>query len=59
TLGTYKFAISTPTVIRGDSPTRLFNPVDTVAIACEFTADPDWPETFLIEIALKPQEKDG
>jgi CheY-specific phosphatase CheX len=58
-LGTYKFAISTPTVIRGDNPTRLFNPADTVAIACEFTADPAWPETFLIEIALKPQDKDG
>ncbi|MFM2090878.1 MAG: hypothetical protein RLZZ127_1367 [Planctomycetota bacterium] len=58
-LGTYKFNISTPTVIRGSNPTKLFNPIDTVSIACEFAADPDWPETFLIEVALKPQEKDG
>ncbi|MCS6971280.1 MAG: chemotaxis protein CheX [Planctomycetota bacterium] len=52
----YRFDISTPTVVHG-APIQLFNPHDTVAIACEFTADPQWPETFLIEIALKPQKK--
>jgi chemotaxis protein CheX len=52
----YRFDISTPTVIAG-MPVNLFNPQDTVAIVCEFTADVAWPETFLIEIALKPTEK--
>lgn len=54
----YRFDISTPTVISGE-PVQLFNPADSVAIACEFTANPDWPETFLIEVALKPREKTG
>jgi chemotaxis protein CheX len=49
----YRFDISTPTVVMG-SPTALYNPVQTVSIACEFTASPLIPETFLIEIALKP-----
>lgn len=52
----YRFDITVPTVVHGE-PVKLFNPADTVAIACEFTADPAWPETFLIEIALKPTEK--
>ena len=52
----YRFDISTPTVIAGE-PVKLFNPQDTVSIACEFSAEPDWPETFLIEIALKPTDK--
>lgn len=52
----YRFDISTPTVVHGE-PVKLFNPADTVAIACEFTADPAWTETFLIEIALKPTDK--
>lgn len=52
----YRFDISTPTVVHG-APIMLFNPQDTVSIACEFSADPRWPESFLIEIALKPQEK--
>ena len=55
--GTHRFNISTSTVISG-VPVQLFNPGDTVAIACEFAADPDWPETFLIEVALKPAEKE-
>ena len=49
----YRFDISTPTVIMG-SPTALYNPADTVSIACEFTASPLLSETFLIEVALKP-----
>lgn len=49
----YRFDISTPTVIMG-SPTALYNPAETVSIACEFTASPALAETFLIEIALKP-----
>lgn len=49
----YRFDISTPTVIMG-APTALYNPAETVSIACEFTASPAIPETFLIEIALKP-----
>ena len=52
----YRFDISTPTVVHGE-PVKLFNPADTVAIACEFSADPTWPETFLIEIALRPTDK--
>jgi len=52
----YRFDITIPTVVHGE-PVKLFNPVDTVAIACEFTADPAWPETFLIEVALKPTDK--
>lgn len=52
----YRFDISTPTVVHGE-PVKLFNPADTVSIACEFSADPAWPETFLIEIALKPKDR--
>jgi chemotaxis protein CheX len=52
----YRFNISTPTVVHGE-PVKLFNPADTVSIACEFTADPAWSETFLIEVALKPTDK--
>lgn len=52
----YRFDISIPTVIHGE-PVKLFNPADTVSIACEFLADPAWPETFLIEVALKPTNK--
>lgn len=52
----YRFDISTPTVVHGE-PVKLFNPADTVSIACEFLGDPAWPETFLIEIALKPTDK--
>jgi len=52
----YRFDISTPTVIAGE-PVLLFNPEDSVAIACEFTACAEWPETFLIEVALRPREK--
>jgi chemotaxis protein CheX len=53
----HRFDISTPTVIVGERPTSLFNPVDTMAIACEFLPWPGAAETFLIEIALKPTEK--
>jgi chemotaxis protein CheX len=53
----YRFDISTPTVIMG-APTALYNPADTVSIACEFTASPALAETFLIEVALKPQAVD-
>ena len=52
----YHFDISVPTVIHGE-PVKLFNPIDTVSIACEFLADPAWSETFLIEVALKPTDK--
>lgn len=53
----YRFDISTPTVIAGAN-TQLFNPVDVVSIACEFKAYADNPHTFMIEVALKPAEKD-
>lgn len=53
----FNFSISTPTVIAG-GPSQLWNPVDVVSIACEFTARPDWEETFLIEIASKPTERE-
>ncbi len=53
----YRFTISTPTVIAASESVQLFNPADTVCIACEFTADPAWKETFLIEITLKPKNK--
>jgi len=52
----YRFDITIPTVVHGE-PVKLFNPADTVSIACEFTADPTWPGTFLIEVALKPTNK--
>lgn len=50
------FDISVPTMIIG-LPTGLHNPDGITSIACEFTATPDIPETFLIEVALKPEEK--
>lgn len=49
----YRFDISTPTVIMG-APTALYNPAETISIACEFIAAPTIAESFLIEIALKP-----
>jgi len=49
----YRFDISTPTVIMG-AQTALYNPAETISIACEFIASPALAETFLIEIALKP-----
>ena len=52
----FNFSISTPTVIAG-KPTQLWNPAEVVSIACEFTARPDWEETFIIEIATKPKDK--
>jgi chemotaxis protein CheX len=52
----YKFDISVPTVIAG-TPVALYNPQDVVSIACLFQAKPEWPEAFLIEIALKPGER--
>lgn len=52
----YRFDISTPTVILG-APTGLHNPIGVMSVACEFTATPELPETFLIEVALKPEEK--
>jgi chemotaxis protein CheX len=51
-----QFDISTPTVISGD-PISMFNPGDVVSIAAEFTSKPEWPETFLVEVALKPTTK--
>lgn len=53
----FRFSISTPTVVAGKRPTKLFNPPHSVSIAIEFTPHPDWPGTFLIEIATKPDEK--
>jgi chemotaxis protein CheX len=53
----YRFDISTPTVLVG-RPIQLYNPPDTISIACEFTADPTFPETFMIELATKPVEKE-
>ena len=52
----FNFSISTPTVVAGD-PTQLWNPAEVVSIACEFTARPEWEETFIIEIATKPKDK--
>lgn len=51
----YRFDISVPTVIIGN-PTGLYNPAGSTSIACEFIATPDISETFLIDIALKPEE---
>jgi chemotaxis protein CheX len=51
----YRFDISTPTVLAGHT-IQLYNPPGTIAIACEFTAQPDWPETFMIELATMPIE---
>jgi chemotaxis protein CheX len=53
----FAFSISTPTVVAG-RPTDIYNPAETVSIACEFSAHPDWPGTFLIEVATKPTEKE-
>jgi chemotaxis protein CheX len=50
------FNISTPTLLYG-AGTSLHNPPDTVSIASEFKAHPDWPETFLVELATKPVDK--
>jgi len=52
----FNFSISTPTVVAG-GPTQMWNPAEVVSIACEFTARPDWEETFVIEIATKPTDK--
>lgn len=52
----WRFDISTPTVLYG-KPIQLFNPPDTIAIAAEFSIHPDWPETFLFELATRPHEK--
>jgi chemotaxis protein CheX len=52
----YRFDISTPTVLAG-KPISLYNPPETVSIACEFSAHPDWPDTFMIELATKPVER--
>ena len=54
--GQYRFNISTPTVLFGKQ-VNLYNPPNTVSIACEFTANPAWPETFLIELATVPTDK--
>lgn len=51
--GNFSFSISTPTVVLG-AGTELWNPQEVIAIACEFTARPEWEETFLIEVATKP-----
>jgi chemotaxis protein CheX len=53
--GVHHFDISTPTLLFG-SPIELYNPPETVSIAAEFTAHPDWKETFLFELATKPKE---
>lgn len=53
----YRFDISTPTVLVGH-PIQLFNPPDTISIACEFAADPSFPDTFMIELATKPVDKE-
>lgn len=50
------FDISTPTMIVG-AKTCMYNPQEITSIACEFMATPDIPETFMIEVALKPEEK--
>jgi chemotaxis protein CheX len=47
------FDISTPTVVMGES-TCLYNPADTLSIACEYLPFTEATETFLLEIALKP-----
>ena len=52
----FHFDMSVPTMILG-TPTGLPNPDGITSIACEFFATPDMPETFLIEVALKPEEK--
>ena len=52
----YRFDISTPTVLAGHH-VNLFNPPDTVSIACEFLAHPQWTETFMIELATRPVER--
>lgn len=52
----YRFDISTPTILSGHQ-VNLYNPPDTVSIAIEFAAHPDWPETFMIELATRPVER--
>jgi chemotaxis protein CheX len=52
----FSFSISTPTIITG-TPTKLLNPQDILSVAVEFQARPDWPETFLVEVASKPTDK--
>lgn len=52
----FNFSISTPTVVVG-AGTELWNPQEVVAIACEFRARPEWEETFIIEVATKPNER--
>lgn len=52
----YRFDISTPTVLAGHA-VNLYNPPETVSIACEFLAHPQWSETFLIELATKPIDR--
>ena len=54
--GPYRFDISTPTVLVGH-PIHLYNPPETISIACEFAAHPDWAETFMIELATKPVDR--
>lgn len=50
------FDISTPTMILGGK-TSMYNPLDITSIACEFIATPEIDETFIIEVALKPEDK--
>jgi chemotaxis protein CheX len=47
------FDISTPTVVMGEGAC-LYNPADTLSIACEYLPFSDAKETFLLEVALKP-----
>ncbi len=54
--GIYRFNISTPTVLYGKQ-VNLYNPPETISIACEFLANPQWPDTFLIELATKPIDR--
>ncbi len=50
-----QFDISTPTILYG-RPIQLYNPPDTIAIACEFAVHPEWPETFMVELATRPTQ---
>ena len=54
--GGTRFDISTPTVLYG-KPIQLYNPPDTISIAAEFSVHPEWPETFLFELATRLVEK--
>jgi chemotaxis protein CheX len=51
----HRFNISTPTVIMGDQ-TSMFNPAPAVTIAAEFSTSISQTETFLIEIAFRPNK---